>query len=124
MPDGAELIRRAKEMRSNPTKWEASVWKALRAKRLDGFKFRRQVVIAPYIVDFVCFKTRIVVELDGSSHEGSEDYDLRRKAWLESQGFRVLRLGTEVVEWTGEEMLGQVWVACLEAIGDPRTPSL
>jgi very-short-patch-repair endonuclease len=63
---------------------------------MDGWKFRRQAPIGPYVVDFVCFAARLVVELDGSSHtELSDDYDERRQAWLESQGFTVLRLSAD-----------------------------
>ena len=71
---------------------EWRVWNKLRGRQLDGWKFRRQAPIGPYVVDFVCFAARLVVELDGASHVENFDYNKRRQAWLESQGFRVLRL--------------------------------
>jgi very-short-patch-repair endonuclease len=75
------------------------LWSHLRRRQLDVWKFRRQAPIGPYVVDFVCFAARLVVELDGSSHnEVSFDYDERRQAWLESQGFRVLRLSADYPE--------------------------
>ena len=66
---------------------------------MDGWKFRKQAPIGPYVVDFVCFAARLVVELDGSSHDGVRfDYDEGRQAWLESQGFKVLRLSADYPE--------------------------
>jgi very-short-patch-repair endonuclease len=63
---------------------------------MDGWKFRRQASIGPYVVDFVCFAARLVVELDGNSHDEAQfDYDERRQTWLESQGFTVLRLSAD-----------------------------
>ena len=77
-------------MRQNPTEAEAALWRLLRAKRLAGWKFRQQQKLDGYIVDFVCFKARLIVEADGSQHIDS-DYDVDRDAYLRSQGFRVLR---------------------------------
>ena len=62
----------------------------LRDKRMPVFKFRRQVVIEPYIVDFVCLERRLIIEADGSQHAESE-YDRRRDAFLRAQDFSVLR---------------------------------
>ena len=84
------LLERAREMRSNPTPAEKRLWSMLRDRRLPSYKFKRQVIIEPYIVDFVCFELRLVVEADGSQHAESES-DLRRDAFLKSQGFSVLR---------------------------------
>ena len=80
----------AKQLRSNMTDVETKLWQQLRAKRFEDFKFRRQVPIGPYIVDFICYEKRLIIELDGSQHEGST-YDMKRDAWLKSQDFRVLR---------------------------------
>ena len=62
----------------------------LRDRRMPIFKFKRQVVIEPYIVDFVCFERRVIVEADGSQHVESE-YDAGRDQFLRDQGFSVLR---------------------------------
>ena len=81
----------AQQLRHDMTDAESKLWQALRAKRFEGYKFRRQVAIGRYIVDFVCYAKRLVVEVDGSQHEGSE-HDVARDKWLEGEGFRVLRL--------------------------------
>jgi very-short-patch-repair endonuclease len=89
-PGEGSLEARARAMRLNPTEAERKLWQSLKAHRFAGYKFRLQEPIGNYIVDFVCFKPRIVVEVDGSQHDAS-DYDKRRDRWLASQGFRVLR---------------------------------
>ncbi len=80
----------AKRMRRDPTEAEARLWSILRAGRMAGAKFRRQEQIGDFIVDFVCFRARLVIEADGSQH-GASDADKARDAWLTAQGFRVLR---------------------------------
>jgi very-short-patch-repair endonuclease len=77
-------------MRHNPTEAEAALWRLLRAKRLAGWKFRQQQRIDRYIVDFICFRARLIVEADGAQHIDS-DYDVVRDAYLHAQGFRLLR---------------------------------
>jgi very-short-patch-repair endonuclease len=81
---------RARALRRKSTDAEAKLWAALRDRRLGGMKWRRQVPIGPYIVDFVCLDRRIIVECDGSQHAESR-YDSVRSACLETQGFKVLR---------------------------------
>jgi very-short-patch-repair endonuclease len=76
-------------MRSDPTEAERKLWQILRAKRLSGFKFKRQVPIDSFIVDFVCLRRRLIVEADGGQH-GAE-VDGRRDAYLKARGFRLLR---------------------------------
>jgi len=94
-----KLLERAKAMRREPTPFEARLWHALRAKRLNGAKFRQQVVIGRYIVDFACrIPTMLVVEVDGDTHAGQEAYDNGRTAFLESNGYRVLRFTNRDVE--------------------------
>jgi very-short-patch-repair endonuclease len=84
---------RARELRSNATDAERKLWQKIRRRQVEGFRFRRQVPIGPYIVDFACLAARLVVELDGGQH--TEDHNIaddeRRTAWLNSQGFRVNR---------------------------------
>ncbi len=80
----------AKQLRRNMTDVEVKLWNALRDRRFENFKFCRQVPIGKYIVDFVCQDRKIIVELDGSQHEGST-YDQMRDAWLASVGYKVLR---------------------------------
>ena len=79
-------------MRREPTPFERKLWLALRAKRFNGAKFRQQVVIDRYIVDFACRIPRmLVIEVDGDTHAIQSDYDARRTAFLEAHGYEVLR---------------------------------
>lgn len=82
--------QRARHLRNTMTDAEHALWRALRGRRLEGFKFRRQHVIGPYIADFACIRRRLVIEADGGQHAESKS-DERRTAWLESEGWRVLR---------------------------------
>ncbi len=92
MPKADEaLLARAKRMRAEPTYSEARMWSVLRAKQFEGVKFARQVVIAPYIADFVARSLKLIVEIDGDTHALSEAKDARPTAWLERQGYRVIR---------------------------------
>ncbi len=77
-------------MRREPTEAEAKLWSILRGQRLGGLKFRRQDQLGDYIVDFVCFGARVIVEADGGQH-AENSADAVRDAWLTEQGFRVLR---------------------------------
>lgn len=68
---------------------ERRLWYALRNRRFEGWKFRRQVSLGPYVVDFLCHSARLIVEVDGGQH--SAEVDARRTAFLASQGYRVIR---------------------------------
>ena len=83
----------AKELRKNLTDAEQKLWQHLRNRQLEGYKFRRQQAIGKYIVDFVCFEKKLVVELDGGQHSDAKrvEYDSNRTRWLESRGYQVLR---------------------------------
>jgi very-short-patch-repair endonuclease len=85
------LLARAKQMRANPTPIEAAMWRILRAKQFEGAKFSRQVMIAPYIADFVARSRGLIIEIDGDTHALRDVQDARRTAWLERQGYRVIR---------------------------------
>src|SRR4051812_32409606 len=85
------LRSHAKRMRSEQTPAEHRLWQILRAKRLAGYKFKRQLPIDGYIVDFACPKRRLIIEADGGQHCESA-YDKARDHHLTSQGFRVLRI--------------------------------
>ncbi|RWM28251.1 MAG: endonuclease domain-containing protein [Mesorhizobium sp.] len=85
-----EKIARARELRSGDNQAEGTLWNELKAKRLGGYKFVRQMPIGPYFADFACRSQRLIVELDGSQHAGSS-YDRRRDEFMRSQGYSVLR---------------------------------
>ena len=80
------LLALARTLRSQSSDAENVLWRHLRARRLMGYKFRRQTVIEPYIVDFVCLEARLIIEADGGQHSDQEAYDARRTAWLEGMG--------------------------------------
>lgn len=87
--------KRAKRMRHEPVATEELFWSCVRNRKLGGFKFKRQVLIGPYIADFVCLEMRVVVELDGALHENRKDYDAERDRYLTNAGFKVMRLRNE-----------------------------
>ena len=84
------LRQRARDLRKNSTDAERHLWYHLRANRL-GFKFKRQVPIGVYIVDFVCLEKRLIIELDGGQHMDNQIYDTKRTEWLMTHRFKVLR---------------------------------
>jgi very-short-patch-repair endonuclease len=87
---GRETKLRARALRGGMTDAERKLWYALRDRRFEKFKFRRQVPVGRFIVDFVCFEARIVIEVDGGQHADSLS-DRRRDRWLIGNGFQVLR---------------------------------
>ena len=86
------MISRARNLRTNHPDAEAKLWWSLRSTQLLGVKFRRQFPFAPYIVDFCSPKAKLIVEVDGSQHQQSIDYDERRTEFLEQRGYKVLRV--------------------------------
>ena len=100
---------------------EKILWKRLRAKRFHHHKFRRQVPIGPYIVDFLCVGAAIVIEIDGDSHweEGAQEYDACRTAFLQKHGFRVVRFTNTQVHTHIDWVLEMIYDAVMhEAPGD------
>jgi len=80
----------AKKLRNNSTDTEKYLWKCLRGRQLEGFKFRRQQPIGKYIVDFVNLERKIIIEVDGGQHSENKKDKLRDR-WLEERGYEVLR---------------------------------
>jgi very-short-patch-repair endonuclease len=95
---------------------ETMLWRGLRNCRA-GAKFRRQMPIGPYVVDFVCIAARIIVELDGPQHDQPEQrlHDARRDAWLREQGWLVLRFSNDLVIGGGNIILEEIQRALKEA---------
>lgn len=83
----------AKRLRKSSTDAERCLWKYVKNKKLSGLKFRRQAPIGKYIVDFVCFEKKIIIEIDGGQHgeDAAMINDKNRTKWLDGQGFKVLR---------------------------------
>ena len=95
-------VERARSLRRQSTDAERVLWKNLRRRDLAGWKFRRQAPIGPYIVDFVTFDGKLIVEADGGQHVESKQRDEERTTWLSKEGFRVLRFwNNDVLTNTG-----------------------
>jgi very-short-patch-repair endonuclease len=95
-----ELVRRARELRSNMTRAEIILWSRLRSKKINGFKFRRQQPISHYIVDFYCNELKLIIEVDGEIHSLNEKpkYDLKRDNILKINGYHIIRLSNFEIE--------------------------
>jgi len=101
-------VQFARDLRQQMTDAERRLWYLLRRKQLEGLRFRRQAPVGKYIADFVCFRERLIVEVDGGSHVDAQAYDEARTAWLESEGFRVLRFWNNDVLGNQEGVLERI----------------
>ena len=127
----AKMRGRARNLRQDQTPAERIIWYALRAHRLGGAGFRRQTPIGPYIVDFVSYTKKLVIEIDGGQHFDAPQQarDAKRDAFLTSRGFRVLRFSNHDVKTNRAGVL-EVIAAALEsdtnvtARGESAAPSL
>lgn len=113
-----ELRDRARAMRAKPTEAEQRLWSMLRDRRMPAYKFRRQHVIDPFIVDFVCLDRWLIIEADGSQH-AENDSDRRRDFYLRQLGFQVLRF------WNNDVLSYPVGVfdAICAALHAPHPPT-
>jgi len=80
----------ARRLRATATDAEIRLWSRLRRKQLEGFRFRRQHPMGPYVVDFFCADAMLIIEVDGGQHADSAT-DAIRTRWLEQRGYRVIR---------------------------------
>jgi very-short-patch-repair endonuclease len=87
------LLRNAQQLRKNQTRAEWILWQKIRRRQLAGFRFQRQVPIGKFIADFMCYEAKLIIELDGGQHadDDAKAYDANRTAWLQEQGYKVLR---------------------------------
>jgi very-short-patch-repair endonuclease len=99
---GDSLTRQlARNLRKNSSDAEKLLWFYLRDRRLNGFKFRRQYPIGPFIVDFVCLEKKLVIEVDGGQHAEMVAEDLKRTEFLSNYGYKALRFwNNEVLKET------------------------
>jgi very-short-patch-repair endonuclease len=116
------LTRIAKKLRRNSTDAERLLWRHLRAKQIVGLKFRRQEQIGSFIVDFVCYQTRVIVEADGGQH-ALESVDVERTQWLNSQGFAVLRFWNDEILTNIEGVIDVVLMQCDKDANCPPLPN-
>ena len=119
-PLPSTTLENARNLRSTMTDAERRLWQHLRASRLDGLKFRRQHPVPPYIADFCCIERKLIVELDGSQH--SSVVDAARTAYLQSQGFQVLRFWDNDVLLKTDSVLEAIWNAA--QVPNPHPPPL
>lgn len=109
---------RARRLRRDQTEAEAKLWEALRDGRLEGWKWRRQVPVGPFIVDFLCLEAAVAVELDGGIHIAQAARDAWRDADLKRRGLQVLRFWNSEVLADLERVRWTILSACRES--DPR----
>jgi very-short-patch-repair endonuclease len=93
-----KMLEIAREFRKEPTKGEAILWQALRGKKLDVVKFRRQQPVGYFVVDFYNSAYRLVIEVDGPIHDNQVEADRARQDILEVLGLNILRIKTGLVE--------------------------
>ncbi len=103
----------AVKLRSRMTKAESLLWNALRGKKCSGMKFRRQVPISWFVVDFLCVERQLIIELDGSVHEGQKSYDHERENELRSRGYRIMRFKNDQVLHALPTVLNEIRDAAL-----------
>jgi very-short-patch-repair endonuclease len=107
---------RANELRKEMTLSERKLWARLRAGRLDGFHFRRQQVIEPYIVDFYCHQAALVIEVDGGVHQDQQEYDQQRDHDLHLLGLGVIHFANTDVNQNLDSVLAEILQACRLAV--------
>lgn len=104
-----KMMEAARQFRKEPTPSEKILWQALRDKKLDGIKFRRQQPIGPFVVDFYNSQYRLIIEVDGPIHDYQVEADWSRQENLEILGLIVLRLKAEMVESNLPKVLSLIW---------------
>ncbi|HEY6814283.1 MAG TPA: DUF559 domain-containing protein [Croceibacterium sp.] len=97
--------RRARELRNTATPAERALWYCVSRSQL-GARFSRQMPVGPFYADFLCRELKLVVELDGFSHELRPEHDARRDRWLAREGYRVLRFSNEDAPQNAEGSCG------------------
>ena len=112
----------ARTLRQQATDAERRLWKHLRAHRMAGYKFGRQVVIEPYIVDFVCLEARLIVAADGGQHLEQLEDDLKRSVYLESLGYKVIRCWNHEILGDTHSVLERIYGCLIEAPSPPPSP--
>ena len=106
-----QTLQNAQTLRERRTDAEGLLWHYLRDKQLDGYKFRRQQPIGPYIVDFACMPQKLLIELDGGQHAEQHTYDQKRDAFLREKGYNILRFWNHEVFENCFGVLENIYVA-------------
>ncbi len=101
----SKRIQRARELRQTQTLYEGILWKLLRDRRLEGFKFRRQHPIDRFVADFACVNARLIIELDGNSHDDRLEQEAARDEFLRDNGWHTLRVRNADLMCNGEGVI-------------------
>ena len=115
----------ARHLRQSMTDAERRLWQELRAHRFGKLKFKRQQPFGQYVLDFVCFEKKVVIELDGGQHAEAVSYDAKRDDHLRNEGFLVLRFWNNDVLNNRSGVLEAIAAACginVETTPSPLTP--
>jgi len=116
------LTETARKLRKESTEAEKLLWKHLRTKQFQGLKFRRQEQIGRFIADFVCYERSLIIEADGGQHALEKEKDNERTAWLNTQGFTVLRFWNNEILSNPEGVLEVIAKACTPPLPSPLPP--
>lgn len=105
LPANKYLRKNARELRKNSTLSEVLLWNLLKNKRINGLDFDRQRIIGNYIVDFYCSKLKLVIEIDGCSHDNKYIYDKKRDEYLKSLGLSVIHFDDHDVKFQIDKVI-------------------
>jgi very-short-patch-repair endonuclease len=122
-----QLTQRARQFRRPMTPMERRLWASLRDRKCSGYKFRRQVVLDRFIADFYCAEARLLIEVDGASHDATMERDEARDEWLAAHGYQTLRVTNAEVRDNLEGILTLIANTCeefttREIVPSPPTP--
>ena len=112
----------ASTLRKNQTDAEMKLWQALRKKQFANTRFRRQVIIENYIVDFLCHESRLIIEVDGGQHQQQQMYDSKRTEILEKYGYKVLRFWNHEVLGNLDTVIEKIWLELRNLNPHPSPP--
>jgi len=117
------LKQNRRDLRKRMTQSETLLWSCLRSKQ-SGFKFRRQYSIGNYIVDFCCPRLKLVIELDGLTHnyESVHNKDIIKDQFLKDRGFMVLRFSDSDILNNLSEDLDIIWMKCNSLVNKNKPP--
>jgi very-short-patch-repair endonuclease len=118
-----QFKERSRYLRKNLTIAEKKLWSYLRDKKFGSIKFRRQVVLGKYIIDFISFDPKIIIEVDGSQHAEQVKYDKQRTEYLILLGYKVLRYWNNEVLSDIDLVLNDIWNNCFNPPSGLRPPS-
>jgi very-short-patch-repair endonuclease len=111
-PINPSMIARSRQLRRAMTPMESRLWAVISDRSLNGLKFRRQFVVGSYVVDFACVAAKLVIEVDGDSHDGDTVNDGIRAKYLEQVGYRVIRFMNQDVQDNLQGVCEAIMAAC------------